>query len=74
MTKLKGEKASGIGNIEAELIKAAGDRTLTAFCELVSETHNTDDVVGKFKKCILVFIPKKVSLATYEKYRTLSLI
>lgn len=59
LTKLKNNKASGIDDIPAKLLKMAGDGIPNSLYQLVSEIYETGDIHSHYQKCIMIPIPKK---------------
>ncbi|XP_063616061.1 uncharacterized protein LOC134789360, partial [Penaeus indicus] len=70
---LQNNKAAGIDNIPAELIKHGGEDVTTALLDICNKILTTGEWPQEWTKSILILIPKKVSNKCSE-YRTVSLI
>jgi len=71
---LKSKKAYGVDNIPAELLQALdGETKHTLYC-LINNICTTGKIPGKFKKNIIVMLPKKSKSTKCEEYRTLSIL
>ena len=64
-------KAPGIDDIPAELIKYAGEKTLTRLYKTICNI--TGDIPSDFEKNIIIPIPKKKRAERCEDFRTISL-
>lgn len=72
--ELANNKAMGIDDIPAELIKNAGENMKQILLKLIRSIYDTGELPTDFQKCIMVPIPKKKSAIKCEQYRTLSLV
>ena len=70
---LQRNKAPGIDDIPAELIKYAGEKTLTRLYKTICDIYLTGDIPSDFEKNIIIPIPKKKRAEKCEDFRTISL-
>ena len=70
---LRRNKTSGIDDIPAELIKYAGEKTLTRLYKTICDIYLTGDIPSDFEKNIIIPIPKKKRAEKCEDFRTISL-
>lgn len=74
MEELKNNKAPGIDEIPAELLKNFGEKAKDVLFKIISSIYKTGQIPSDFTKCLIIPIPKKARAQTCEQYRTLSLI
>ncbi|XP_075210231.1 uncharacterized protein LOC142317557 [Lycorma delicatula] len=67
---LRVEKAPGIDDFSAELIKATGEKLRTALYNLICEVYETGKMPEDFERCVMVPIPKKASATKCEDFCT----
>jgi len=71
---LKQNKAPGIDNITAELLKCASTKIKDALYHLTRDIYEKGDVPDDYCKSIIVTVPKKSGENFCEQFRTLSLL
>ena len=70
---LKSNKASGVDQIPAELLKCCGEKVKKALFHLCNEMYLEGSVTRDFERNVMVMLPKKPGTDICENYRTISL-
>ena len=74
LRQLKNNKASGVDNLPAELLKQAGQYFLDRLFVLINEIYKTGSLPNDFKMSKIVTLPKKANSEKCEDFRTISLL
>lgn len=74
LKRLGENKAAGIDNIPAEIIKAADSSIHDKLYDLVCQIYETGTLPADFTKCAVIPLPKKPGTRKCEQHRTLSLV
>ena len=69
---LSRNKAPGVDDIPAELLKSLGEPGMTKLFNLVCKMYETGDIPSDFKKKVIIPITKKASADRSESYRTIA--
>ena len=73
ITDLRRDKSLGVDDIPAELIKYAGEKTLTQLYKTICDMYLTGDIHSDIEKNIIIPIPKKKRAQKCEDFRTIIL-
>ena len=74
LKSLKNNKATGIDNIAAEVLKADIDTTASEMEKLFKEVWDTEEVPDEWKQGLIVKLPKKGDLTVCGNWRGLTLM
>ena len=70
--ELKRHKSQGIGQIQAEFIKAGGGKKFSEINKLLNSIWNREEMLEKWKESIIVTILKKGDKTQCSDYRGIS--
>ena len=71
--ELKNNRAPGIDNIQAEILKNSGEKALDRLFELIGKIYKLGIIPRDFQKNKIVTLPKKTGADKCENFRTISL-
>jgi len=71
---MKNNKAEGINNIPAEILKSLGEKALKELIKLCQEAYRTGEWPEDFRQTILIPLKKMANAVRCEEYRTISLL
>lgn len=72
--RLKNNKAPGIDQISAEMLKAGGDGAVRRIAKLLNACWNGECVPSDWRKGVIVKLPKKGNLADCNNWRGITLL
>ena len=73
LKELKNNRAPGIDNIQAEILKNSGEKARDKLFELISKIYKLGIIPKDFEKNKIVTLPKKTGADKCENFRTISL-
>ena len=73
LKELKNNRAPGIDNIQAEILKNSGEKALDKLFELIGKIYKLGIIPKDFQKNKIVTLPKKTGADKCENFRTISL-
>ena len=71
---MKNNKAEGIDNIPAEILRSLGEKALKELIQLCQDIYRTGEWPEVFLQTILIPLKKKANVVRCEEFRTLSLL
>jgi retron-type reverse transcriptase len=74
INELKNNKATGIDNIPAEILKGLGEKAMNELVRLCQEIYDTGRWPEDFLQSIMIPMKKKKNATKCEDYRTISLL
>ena len=72
--ELKNDKANGVDEIPAEMLKCLGDTGIAAITKMINKIYITGEIPQDFKNSIFIPIPKDKKAENCTQFRTISLI